>query len=139
MLGELLNILMYDIAMYTRANIEKTANSQVRLDARSDYMGNFLTMGHIEQFPVPQFFLVDAAAKVVRKPVSLKTVWYRRITMLKTRQVVVHEKISSNPIIKIDQKLVSLSSVSIFYSIFRTIVLHFFWQQLDLFPCKNRI
>ena len=28
---------MYDIATYTRANVEKTANSQVRLDARSDY------------------------------------------------------------------------------------------------------
>ena len=35
--GEWLNILMYNIAMYTRANIEKTANSQVHLDARSDY------------------------------------------------------------------------------------------------------
>ena len=34
--GESLNILMYNIATYTRANIEKTANSQVRLDARSD-------------------------------------------------------------------------------------------------------
>ena len=34
---ESLNILVYDIAMYTHANIEKTANSQVRLDARSDY------------------------------------------------------------------------------------------------------
>ena len=28
---------MYDIATYTRANVEKMANSQVRLDARSDY------------------------------------------------------------------------------------------------------
>ena len=35
--GESLNILMYDIATYTRANVGKTANSQVRLDARSDY------------------------------------------------------------------------------------------------------
>ena len=35
--GESLNILMYDIATYTRANIEKMANSLVRLDARSDY------------------------------------------------------------------------------------------------------
>ena len=35
--GESLNILMYDIATYTRANVEKTANSQVRLDACSDY------------------------------------------------------------------------------------------------------
>ena len=34
--GELLNILMYDIATYTCVNVEKTANSQVRLDARSD-------------------------------------------------------------------------------------------------------
>ena len=35
--GESLNILMYDIATYTHANVEKTANSQVRLDACSDY------------------------------------------------------------------------------------------------------
>ena len=35
--GESLNILMYGIGTYTRANIEKTANSQVHLDARSDY------------------------------------------------------------------------------------------------------
>ena len=28
---------MYDIAMYTCANVEKMANSQVRLDAHSDY------------------------------------------------------------------------------------------------------
>ena len=28
---------MYDIATYTRANIEKTANSHIHLDARSDY------------------------------------------------------------------------------------------------------
>ena len=35
--GELLNILMYDIAMYTHANVEKTANSQVCLDVHSDY------------------------------------------------------------------------------------------------------
>ena len=35
--GGSLNILMYDIGMYTRANVEKTANSQVRLDAVSDY------------------------------------------------------------------------------------------------------
>ena len=37
MLRESLNILMYDTATYTHANVEKTANSQVRLDARSDY------------------------------------------------------------------------------------------------------
>ena len=37
MLGESLNTLMYDIASYTCANVEETANSQVRLDARSDY------------------------------------------------------------------------------------------------------
>ena len=35
--GGSLNVLMYDIATYTHANVEKTANSQVRLDARSDY------------------------------------------------------------------------------------------------------
>ena len=35
--GEWLNILMYDTATYTRANVEKTANSQVRLDAHLDY------------------------------------------------------------------------------------------------------
>ena len=35
--GESLNILMYDIATYTDGNIEKTSNSQVRLDACSDY------------------------------------------------------------------------------------------------------
>ena len=40
--GESLNILMHDIAMYTHANVEKTANSQVHLDARSDY--NLLKM-----------------------------------------------------------------------------------------------
>ena len=28
---------MYDIAAYTRVNIEETANSQIRLDANSDY------------------------------------------------------------------------------------------------------
>ena len=28
---------MYDIATYTHVNVEKMANSQVRLDARSDY------------------------------------------------------------------------------------------------------
>ena len=28
---------MYNSATYTRANVEKTAHSQVRLDARSDY------------------------------------------------------------------------------------------------------
>ena len=31
--GESLYILTYDIATYTHANIEETANSQVRLDA----------------------------------------------------------------------------------------------------------
>ena len=35
-LDELLNILVYNIATYARANIEKTANSQIRLDAHSD-------------------------------------------------------------------------------------------------------
>ena len=35
--GELLNILTYDIATYTRVNIEKMADSQVRLDGRSDH------------------------------------------------------------------------------------------------------
>ena len=35
--GESLNILTYDTATYTRANVEKMANSRVRLDARSDY------------------------------------------------------------------------------------------------------
>ena len=35
--GELLNILTYDTAAYTHANVENTANSQVRLDAHSDY------------------------------------------------------------------------------------------------------
>ena len=34
--GESLNILMYDIATYTRENVGKTANSEVRLDAASD-------------------------------------------------------------------------------------------------------
>ena len=34
--GESLNILMYDIATYTRADIENMANSQVHLDACSD-------------------------------------------------------------------------------------------------------
>ena len=33
MLGESLNILMYDIAMYTHTSVEKTANSQVCMDA----------------------------------------------------------------------------------------------------------
>ena len=37
MLGESLNILVYDIATYTRVNIDKMANSQVRLDVHSDY------------------------------------------------------------------------------------------------------
>ena len=35
--GESLNILMYGIATYTHVNVEKTANSRVRLDACSDY------------------------------------------------------------------------------------------------------
>ena len=34
---------MYDIATYTHANVEKMANSQVRLDARSDYSLQFRT------------------------------------------------------------------------------------------------
>ena len=44
MLGESLNILTYDIAMYTRVNVEKTANSQVHLDAHSDYSRGFSSM-----------------------------------------------------------------------------------------------
>ena len=37
MLGESLYILKYDIATYTHVNVEKTANSQVRLDACWDH------------------------------------------------------------------------------------------------------
>ena len=47
--GELLNILMYDIAMYTRANVEKIANSQVHLDARSDYRDDHWWLSVSEQ------------------------------------------------------------------------------------------
>ena len=44
--GEWLNNLTYDNAMYTRANVEKTANSQVRLDAhiQSDYTSQLLRL-----------------------------------------------------------------------------------------------
>ena len=45
--GEWLNILMYDTATYTRANVEKMVNSQVRLDARSDY--SIRLEWHVEQ------------------------------------------------------------------------------------------
>ena len=44
--------LMYDVATYTRVNIEKTANSQVRLDARSDYSGLF---ADLPTFSEPNF------------------------------------------------------------------------------------
>ena len=42
MLGELLNILMYDTATYTHMIVEKMANSQVRLDAYSDYSSTLI-------------------------------------------------------------------------------------------------
>ena len=48
--GELLNILMYNIATYTCANVEKMANSQVRLDARSDYSVDSLLLNSLLYF-----------------------------------------------------------------------------------------
>ena len=42
-LGESQNILMYDIATYACANVEKMANSQVHLDARLDYSNLYCT------------------------------------------------------------------------------------------------